>query len=489
MGMMAQPTFDYQPDGTAQLVWAIRANVMDWPSSKSPVPLATMTNATFRITYDLVPDITAFNANLEGSSVLVQSLSDTNGTVVVYVPASTTDEQIAALAPIYTLDFGATCNQTNNAIPVPALSTGAPVNYIVSPSAGGGQPAKVYSVSVVRTAFTYAPWTGDADSGITNTSPYTVAVNLAGSAVTVNGVTFEAQPQDYPWSGANYTIEGSTSGFGGASPNLTGNSLTLGGDFLYDNPPCTVTLRNLTPGKTYETTFFSYGFDASGRTEVFASANETCVIDQDAYGSGNGIRILYRFIAGSDTKVITITPAAGSVGTFHFCALSNREVILPLDLTPPNPDPMSFAVPPAGLSVTSIVMTATTASDAASSPVSYCFENTNTSVNSGWISGTVWTNTGLTPGQTYGFRVKARDALTNTTAWSAVATAKPLDLVLYAMSSSSSNLTFTWSEEGFKLQMRTNLTVGDWVDYQGGNVSPISVHYEYPSCFFRLLQR
>jgi hypothetical protein len=110
-------------------------------------------------------------------------------------------------------------------------------------------------------------------------------------------------------------------------------------------------------------------------------------------------------------------------------------------------------------------------------------------VNSGWISGTVWTNTGLTPGQTYGFRVKARDALTNTTAWSAVATAKPLDLVLYAMSSSSSNLTFTWSEEGFKLQMRTNLTVGDWVDYQGGNVSPISVHYEYPSCFFRLLQR
>jgi hypothetical protein len=164
-------------------------------------------------------------------------------------------------------------------------------------------------------------------------------------------------------------------------------------------------------------------------------------------------------------------------------------VILPLDLTPPNPDPMSFAVPPAGLSVTSIVMTATTASDAASSPVSYCFENTNTSVNSGWISGTVWTNTGLTPGQTYGFRVKARDALTNTTAWSAVATAKPLDLVLYAMSSSSSNLTFTWSEEGFKLQMRTNLTVGDWVDYQGGNVSPISVHYEHPSCFFRLLQR
>lgn len=329
LGMIGQPTIDYQPDGTQQLVWAIRANIMDWPNSQSPVPLAAMTSDSFRITYDLVPDITSFNANLPGSDVLIQSQSDTAGTVTIYVPPGTTDAQIAALAPTYTLDFGATCNQPNNAVPTPPLSVGTPVSYIVSPDAGSSQPPKVYSVSVVRSPFNYAVWTGDADSGITSASLYTVAVNCGGSAVTVNGVAFEAQPQNYPWSGANYTIEGSTSGYGGGTPNLTGNSLTLGTDFQYDSPPYTVTLTNLTPGKTYETTFFSYGFGAAGRTQVFASGSDSRVIDQDVYGAGNGIRITYEFVASSSTKVITITPAAGATGTFHLCALANRKVSEP----------------------------------------------------------------------------------------------------------------------------------------------------------------
>jgi hypothetical protein len=59
------------------------------------------------------------------------------------------------------------------------------------------------------------------------------------------------------------------------------------------------------------------------------SAHESCVIDQDAYGAGNGIRIVYRFVASSSTQAITITPADGSVGTFHLCALANRLVTEP----------------------------------------------------------------------------------------------------------------------------------------------------------------
>jgi hypothetical protein len=322
LGMMGPPAIDYQPDGTQQLVWAIRANIMDWPSSQSKVPLAAMTSDRFRITYDMVPDITSFNANLAGSSALIQSLSDTNGTVVVYVPNGTTDAQIAALAPTYTLDIGATCNQPNHAIPTPPLSTGTPVSYIVSPEAGSSQPPKVYSVAVVRSPFTYAAWTDDADSGITSASPYTVAVNLGGAGATVNGVAFQASTL----SGTNFSISGGVSTYNGGSPNITGSSLALGADFIYDGNPRTVTLMNLTPGKTYETTFFSFGWDASGRTETFASGSDSRVIDQDAYGNGNGIRILYRFVAGSSTRVITITPASGSIGTFHLCALANREV-------------------------------------------------------------------------------------------------------------------------------------------------------------------
>jgi hypothetical protein len=319
-------SIDHNQDGTMDVIWNVSMHDWDWIAG---VVNKQVTNIQFRITYDLVPDITSFNANLPGSDVLIQSQSDTAGTVTIYVPPGTTDAQIAALAPTYTLDFGATCNQPNNAVPTPPLSVGTPVSYIVSPAAGSSQPPKVYSVSVVRSPFNYAVWTGDADSGISSASLYTVAVNCGGSAVTVNGVAFEAQPQNYPWSGANYTIEGSTSGYGGGTPNLTGNSLTLGADFMYDNPPYTVTLTNLTPGKTYETTFFSYGFGAAGRTQVFASGSDSRVIDQDVYGAGNGIRITYEFVASSSTKVITITPAAGATGTFHLCALANRKVSEP----------------------------------------------------------------------------------------------------------------------------------------------------------------
>ena len=50
--MMGTPTVDLQQDGTTQLVWAVRANVMDWVGKGgSTVPLAQMTTARFRINY------------------------------------------------------------------------------------------------------------------------------------------------------------------------------------------------------------------------------------------------------------------------------------------------------------------------------------------------------------------------------------------------------------------------------------------------------
>ena len=66
-------------------------------------------------------------------------------------------------------------------------------------------------------------------------------------------------------------------------------------------------------------------------------------------------------------------------------------------------------------------MTATTATDP-SGPIEYYFENTTNGNFRGWSTSRDWTYAdGLTPGQTYGYRVKARDALSNETAWSALA--------------------------------------------------------------------
>lgn len=93
-----------------------------------------------------------------------------------------------------------------------------------------------------------------------------------------------------------------------------------------------------------------------------------------------------------------------------------------VDLTPPSPNPMTWVMPPVAYDSNTIIMEAAVASDA-SAAVEYYFENTNNGDNSGWISGTSWSNTGLTVGQSYSYRVRARDSQGNTGNWSAVATA------------------------------------------------------------------
>jgi hypothetical protein len=267
-------------------------------------------------------DMLTFNANLAGSSAIISTTSSTAGTVAVKVPFGTTEAQVAALAPSYTLSAFATCNQTNSTIPIPALSTTVPVHYIVK--AQDGVTTKDYTVTVTYYGWGYGAWTGDADSGITSASPYTVAVNCNGAAVSVNGVAFQADAL----SGANFLIEGDVFGWGpDGAPNVTGDSLTLANCFIFGGNPRTVTLYNLTPGATYETSLFAFGFDAAPttRSQTFASGSDSLVLDQDLYGQNNGIRIAYTFVADSSgSQVLTITPVGDN--TFHMSALANRQV-------------------------------------------------------------------------------------------------------------------------------------------------------------------
>jgi len=268
-------------------------------------------------------DITAFDAGA-GTSAAISTTSPTTGSVVVYVPLGTTPAQVAALAPTYTLSAGATCDQTNSAIPSPPLSFTTPVHYLVT--AEDGTTTKDYTVTVAYSGWSYAAWTGDANSGITNASPYTAAVNFTGGggAVIVNGVFFE----DSTASGANFAIGGDIGGAASGAPNVTGGSYTLANAFIFGGNPRTVTLTNLTPGATYETSLFSFGWEAAPnvRIQTFAAGGDALVLDQDFYGENNGIRIAYTFVAdASGTKVLTITPADAGT-TFHMSAMANRLV-------------------------------------------------------------------------------------------------------------------------------------------------------------------
>ncbi len=130
-----------------------------------------------------------------------------------------------------------------------------------------------------------------------------------------------------------------------------------------------------------------------------------------------------------------ITPSAATGGTFdpeNYDIQYEDGTLEVVDADPPTPDPMYFAVAPHVLDYQSITMTATTATDAFSEPVSYLFENVTAETSSGWISATVWTDTGLASGVPYSFRVKARDAVGNETGWSPESSATIPSVVNFA---------------------------------------------------------
>jgi hypothetical protein len=94
-------------------------------------------------------DITTFGANIAGSSASINTTGPTTGTVVLTVAPATTPEEVAALAPTYTLSAHAACNNQPNdgvTLPSPVLSTTTSVPYIVIAE---DSTTKTYAVTVL----------------------------------------------------------------------------------------------------------------------------------------------------------------------------------------------------------------------------------------------------------------------------------------------------------------------------------------------------
>lgn len=157
------------------------------------------------------------------------------------------------------------------------------------------------------------------------------------------------------------------------------------------------------------------------------------------------------------------------------------------DTTPPTPNPMTFAVPPVSLGTNAIILTATAASDP-SGPVQYYFTNTTSHAVSGWLPGTVWTNAGLAAGQSYGYRVRARDAVSNVTDWSTIVLASTASgvvsnpVIRTALAedfehewADNARVTTTngWVSGPADRSIVTNLTEG-YTGYAGRNIFPLA---------------
>ena len=173
-------------------------------------------------------------------------------------------------------------------------------------------------------------FTGDADSGIRFDGVYTHALNLnVDDNLKVNGAVFTGTGSGVAAPATNtYSIAGTGFTFNNNANNLSGQSHGLATDFVYGGNPQVVTLNNLIPGQSYETTFYSVGFGPVGdRVQDIATGDGGFLggYDQNKAGSGNGNRLTYSFTAGSPTQTFTITPQ-NPANTFHTYALTNRLV-------------------------------------------------------------------------------------------------------------------------------------------------------------------
>ena len=171
--------------------------------------------------------------------------------------------------------------------------------------------------------WSYQGWTDDATSGIDSSFPYTAAHHFCKThtgGVQVNEVDFTG---GRVISGAGWNVGGAIHWHIDDTVNITGDSAYLADQFLYGAEPRTVQFTGLTIGTTYKASFFSVGWDNSGRIQIFSSGGNDLLLDQDYYGNNNGIVISYTYLATAASQNFTIAPTT-IVGTFHMYALANK---------------------------------------------------------------------------------------------------------------------------------------------------------------------
>ncbi len=168
----------------------------------------------------------------------------------------------------------------------------------------------------VSQGWSYQAWIDGATSGIDSSFPYTAAHHFCNNhtgGVTVNGVDFTGGRVT---SGTDWNIGGAIHWKGDSTVNITGDSANIADYFLYGAEPRTAQFTGLTIGKTYKASFFSVGWDNSGRIQLFSSEGNDLLLDQDYYGNNYGIVISYTYLASAASQNFTITRTT-EVGTFH----------------------------------------------------------------------------------------------------------------------------------------------------------------------------
>jgi hypothetical protein len=179
--------------------------------------------------------------------------------------------------------------------------------------------------------WSYAAWNDDPSSGIDPSYYYTQAYNFSSTATgtTINGVPFTGISGVNPSVANVFTVTGEPNTATNPGNNVTGSSQVIATDFIYaGNPPGTLTLNGLTPGRNYLLTLYSVGWDPTGSRLILFSGNngQQLLIDQDVFGYQNGILINYQYTAGPTGSVTVTNAGTVSFDAFHLYGFANREL-------------------------------------------------------------------------------------------------------------------------------------------------------------------
>ena len=188
-----------------------------------------------------------------------------------------------------------------------------------------------FSIAVSSGAWSYAAWTGDADSGIDRQYPYTHAYTFGNTAIaaTVNQVDFTALPGANPSDPGNLTVSGLPNVFNDVPRTLSGGSNAVGKSFIF-NGNGGIQIDNLLPNTEYVASIYGVAFDVQPvtRTATFYSdlnPSDRLTVDLDHYDQTNGIVVNFTYTTDALGSPVTIYYDAIKNGTtYHTSAFSNR---------------------------------------------------------------------------------------------------------------------------------------------------------------------
>ncbi len=204
-----------------------------------------------------------------------------------------------------------------------------------------GSAAGVFSAASYNTTSGGVPLIpvqmSDTNIGLNTNKNYLTAVNINGTALTINSVPFAGvtgNPISAPAS--NFSLSGCPNAFPGRANNATGSINTLLQNFYYGTltNPEIVTLSGLTVGQTYVVTYYNQSFSGPTPRPVnitgsdggsIKNYNEDPGNSNNGAGPGDGNLLRYTFVAIAPTEVLTSVPQSSN-NTQHMYGISNELV-------------------------------------------------------------------------------------------------------------------------------------------------------------------